>query len=68
MIIIKFSSIPGIFQGCFGDRNLAQVPIEKWLVFFQKVDKISQSEAPQTFSNFSSHEYLGHSKMAISNL
>ena len=36
----------------------------------QKVDEISQSEAPQTFSSFSSliQEYLEHSKMTISGL
>ena len=39
-------------------------------VFSHKVDEISQSEALQTFGNFSSliHKYLGHSKMTISGL
>ena len=55
------------FQGCFGGRISAPFPMEKWPVFSQKVDEISQSEAPQTFSKFSSliHEYLGHSKITI---
>ena len=60
----------GIFQGCFWGRISAPVPMDKWPVFSQKVDKISQSEAPQTFSNFSAliHEYLRHSTMTISSL
>ena len=50
----------GIFQGCFGDRISAPVRMEKGPVFSQRVDEISQSEAPQTISNFSSiiHKYL----------
>ena len=61
---------PGIFQGCVCGRISAPVPMEKWPVFSQKVDEISQSEAPQTFSNFSSliYEYLWHSKTTISSL
>ena len=42
-----------IFQGCLGGRILAPFPMEKGPVFSQKVDEISQSEASQTFSNFS---------------
>ena len=44
--------------------------MDKGPVLSQKVDEISQSEAPQTFSSFSSliQEYLGHSKMTISGL
>ena len=58
---------PGIFQGCFWGRISAPFPMEKGPAFSQKVDEISQSEAPQTFSNFSSfiHKYLGHLKMTI---
>ena len=41
--------MPGIFLGCFWGRNLAPVPMEKGPVFAQKLDEISQSEAPLNF-------------------
>ena len=58
------------FSRLFWGRISAPFPMEKRHVFSQKVDKISQSEAPTIFSNLSSliHKYLGHSKMGISGL
>ena len=60
----------GFFKAVFGAENSAPFPMEKGPVFSQKVDEISQFEAPQTFSHFPSfiYEYLGHSKMTISSL
>ena len=49
----KFT-VAGIFQAFFWGRISAPFPMEKMPIFSQKEDEISQSEAPQTVSNFSS--------------
>ena len=58
------------FSRLFWGRISASFPMEKWPVFSQKVDEISQSDAPRTFSDYFSliQQYLGHSKMTISGL
>ena len=44
----------GIFKGHFWGWILVLFPMEKWLIFSQKVNENFQSETPKSFSHYSS--------------